>query len=106
MEAKKRNLLIMIAGAVIIISLAFAVFYFVQKAKAKDAEVAEIVEQMNFEKQQVEKEFTDMNQEFDGYTSNIHNDSLVKLQKSFDNYYRFERINKSLSQKSQNKIQS
>lgn len=79
MEAKKRNLFIMIAGSVIIIALAFAVFYFVRQAKAKDAEIAEIVEQMNFEKQQVEKEFTDMNQEFDGYTSNIHNDSLVKL---------------------------
>jgi hypothetical protein len=34
---------------------------------------------MNFEKQQVEKEFADLNAEFDGYTSNIHNDSLVKL---------------------------
>jgi len=79
MDAKKRNLIIMIAGALIIIGLAFTVFYFVRQAKQKEAEVAEIVEQMNFEKQQVEKEFTDMNQEFDGYTSNIHNDSLVKL---------------------------
>jgi len=79
MDAKKRNLIIMIAGALIIIGLAFAVFYFIRQAKQKEAEVAEIVEQMNFEKQQVEKEFTDMNQEFDGYTSNIHNDSLVKL---------------------------
>jgi len=34
---------------------------------------------MNFEKQQVEKEFTDLSMEFDGYTSNIQNDSLVKL---------------------------
>jgi hypothetical protein len=79
MDAKKRNLIIMIAAAVLIIALAFAVFYFVRQAKQKEAEVAEIVEQMNFEKQQVEKEFTDMNQQFDGYTSNIHNDSLVKL---------------------------
>jgi len=34
---------------------------------------------MNFEKQEVEKEFTDLNTEVDGYTSNIKNDSLVKL---------------------------
>jgi hypothetical protein len=79
MDSKKRNLIIMIGAALVIIVLAFAVFYFVRQAKQKEAEVAEIVEQMNFEKQQVEKEFTDMNQEFDGYTSNIHNDSLVKL---------------------------
>ena len=79
MDAKKRNLTIMIAGAFLIIVLAFAVFYFIRQAKQKEAEVAEIVEQMAFEKQQVEKEFTDMNQEFDGYSSNIHNDSLVKL---------------------------
>lgn len=79
MDPKKRNLYIMIAAALVIVVLAFAVFYFVRRANQKDAEVAEIVEQMNFEKQQVEKEFTDMNQEFDGYTSNIHNDSLVKL---------------------------
>jgi len=79
MDQKKRNLIIMIAGALIIAALAFAVFYFIRQANQKEAEVAEIVEQMNFEKQQIEKEFTDMNQEFDGYTTNIHNDSLVKL---------------------------
>ncbi|HEY6913958.1 MAG TPA: hypothetical protein VI413_04715 [Paludibacter sp.] len=79
MDQKKRNLIIMIAGALIIAALAFAVFYFIRQANQKEAEVTEIVEQMNFEKQQIEKEFTDMNQEFDGYTSNIHNDSLVKL---------------------------
>ncbi len=79
MDQKRKNLIIMIAGALIILALAFTVFYFIRQANQKEAEVAEIVEQMNFEKQQIEKEFTDMNQEFDGYTSNIHNDSLVKL---------------------------
>ncbi|MFT3751918.1 MAG: hypothetical protein QM800_03235 [Paludibacter sp.] len=79
MDQKRKNLIFMIAGAVIIAALAFAVFYFIRQANQKEAEVAEIVEQMNFEKQQIEKEFTDMNQEFDGYTSNIHNDSLIQL---------------------------
>lgn len=79
METKKKTLIILVSAALIIVALAFAVFYFVRQAKQKEAEVAEIVEQMTFEKQQVEKEFTDMNQEFDGYTSNIHNDSLVQL---------------------------
>jgi len=79
MDAKRRNLIIMIAGALVIFALAVAVFYFVRQARQKEAEVAEIAEQMDFEKKQIEKEFTDMNQGFDGYTSNIHNDSLIKL---------------------------
>jgi hypothetical protein len=79
MDHKKRNLTILITAALIIIALAFAVFYFVRQAKQKETEMSEMVEAMNFEKEQVEKEFKDMNSEFDGYTSNIHNDSLVQL---------------------------
>ena len=76
---KKRILTIITAATVIIIVLAFAVFYFVRRANQKEAEVAEIVEQMNFEKEQVQKEYSNLNQEFEGYTSTIKNDSLVKL---------------------------
>lgn len=76
---KKRILTIITAATVIIIVLAFAVFYFVRKANQKEAEVAEIVEQMKFEKEQVQKEYSNLNSEFEGYTSNIKNDSLVKL---------------------------
>ena len=50
-----------------------------RKASQKEAEVAEVVEMMNFEKEQVQKEYANLNQEFEGYTSNIKNDSLVKL---------------------------
>jgi len=76
---KKRILIITTTAAVIIIILAFAVFYFVRKANQKDVEVAEIVEQMKFEKEQVTKEYSNLNSEFQGYTSNIKNDSIVKL---------------------------
>ena len=38
-----------------------------------------MAEQMIFEKEQVQKEYANLNQEFDGYTTNIKNDSLVKL---------------------------
>jgi hypothetical protein len=76
---KKKILTIISAATAIIIILAFAVFYFVRKANQKEAEVAEIVEQMNFEKEQVQKEYSNLNQEFEGYTSTIKNDSLVKL---------------------------
>jgi len=76
---KRKNFIIITIATVIIIALGIAVVYFVRKANQKDTEMAEVVEQMNFEKQQVEKEYSNINQEFAGYTSNIRNDSLVKL---------------------------
>jgi len=76
---KRRNFLIITAASVIILILGFAVVYFMRKASQKEAEVAEVVEMMNFEKEQVQKEYANLNQEFEGYTSNIKNDSLVKL---------------------------
>jgi predicted transcriptional regulator len=76
---KKRILTIITTATVIIIVMAFAVFYFIRRANQKEAEVAEIVEQMNFEKEQVQKEYSNLNQEFEGYTTTIKNDSLVKL---------------------------
>ena len=76
---KKRILTIITAATVIIIVMAFAVFYFIRRANQKEAEVAEIVEQMNFEKEQVQKEYSNLNQEFEGYTTTIKNDSLVRL---------------------------
>ena len=76
---KRRNFLIITAASVIILILGFALVYFMRKASQKEAEVAEVVEMMNFEKEQVQKEYANLNQEFEGYTSNIKNDSLVKL---------------------------
>lgn len=79
MDPKKRNLILLSSGAAIIIVLVFTVFYFVRQAQQKEAEMAEITEQMSFEKEQLQKEYANMSHEFDGYTSNIHNDSLVQL---------------------------
>lgn len=78
-SAKKKNIIIISVAVVVIAILSFTVIYFVHQSKVKDAEMAEVVEMMNFEKQQVEKEFTDLNSEFGNYTSTIRNDSLVKL---------------------------
>ena len=78
-KVKRRNFIIITAVSVVIVALGFAVFYFMHKASQKEAEVAEVVQMMNFEKEQVQKEYANLNQEFDGYTSNIKNDSLVKL---------------------------
>ncbi len=78
-KIKRNNLIIIIVAAIVIIALAIAAFYFFRKATEKEKEMTEVVAMMNFEKEQVEKEFSDLNSEFDGYTTNIQNDSLVKL---------------------------
>ncbi len=78
-KVKRRNFIIITVVSLVIVTLGFAVFYFVRKANQKEAEVAEVIQMMNFEKEQVQKEYANLNQEFDGYTSNIKNDSLVKL---------------------------
>jgi hypothetical protein len=76
---KKSNIIIIITVAILLVILTVAVIYFVNKSNQKELEMAEMVEQMNFEKEQVEKEFSDMSIEFDGYASNIRNDSLIHL---------------------------
>ena len=78
-KVKRTNFIVITIVSVVIVVLGFAVFYFMRKASQKEAEVAEVVQMMNFEKEQVQKEYANLNQEFDGYTTNIKNDSLVKL---------------------------
>lgn len=76
---KRKNFIIITAVSVVIVILGFAMFYFMRKASQKEAEMTEVVQMMNFEKEQVQKEYANLNQEFDGITTNIKNDSLVKL---------------------------
>ncbi len=75
----KHSKKIIIALAAFVIVLLIVVFYFVNQNKAKDEEMAEVIEMMTYEKEKVEQEFQDLTFEFDGYTSNIRNDSLLKL---------------------------
>jgi hypothetical protein len=76
---KRRNFIIISVASAIILILGFTALYFMRKANQKEAEVAEVVDMMNFEKEQVQKEYSNLNEEFAGYTTNIKNDSLVKL---------------------------
>lgn len=75
----RKNYIIVIAVSVVIVALILLVVYLLNKTKEKENEIAQVVEMMQFEKDQVEREFRDMATEFDGYTSNIKNDSLFKL---------------------------
>lgn len=79
---KKTNLVLIIVGSVLIVALIAGLIYFMSKAKQKEAEIAEVVEMMNFEKEQVEQEFQDLTYEFAGYSANIKNDSIFQLLES------------------------
>jgi hypothetical protein len=75
----KKNNLILILLSVVVLLLIGTTIFFVQRNKQKDAEMAEIVEMMNFEKEQLEKDYSDLALEYDTYSSTIRNDSLVQL---------------------------
>jgi len=79
MEIKKSNIVILEILGAVILALIIVAIVLVNKSKQKDREMVEMIEVMNFEKEQVEKEFKDLSTEFDGYTSNLKNDSLIKL---------------------------
>ena len=69
-----RILVVVIAAALGVIS--FLVWMNFQQKN----EIKEIVEQMEFEKEQLEDEYEELAIQFDGYqTADIHNDSLVEL---------------------------
>jgi len=76
---KKNSLAILVGAAVVILLLIGAVIYFIHKSNEQEKQVQAAAEIVNMEKSQIEKEYTDLSTEFDGYTSTIKNDSLLKL---------------------------
>lgn len=64
----------------VIVSLVLIVLGLVWMNLQQKTEIQEIVEQMEFEKEQLEDEYEELAIQFDGYqTHDIHNDSLVEL---------------------------
>lgn len=76
---KNKFSLFLVLAIVLAVIMGVISLYFFRQVKVKEAEMNEMVEVMNFEKEQVEREFEELNYEFDGYTSNIKNDSIFKL---------------------------
>ncbi len=76
---KLSNKSLVILGSTVVILLTLGLMYSMfRNAQAKD-EMAEMVEVMNYEKEQLEDEFSDFATQFDGYATNINNDSLFTL---------------------------
>lgn len=73
----KNKYIALIVGIVV---LALCVCALVWMNLQQKTEIKEIVEQMEFEKEQLEEEYEELAIQFDGYqTPDIHNDSLVEL---------------------------
>ena len=73
-DPKKIFLVVLIAALVVISGLLLWINL------RQKTEIKEIVEQMEFEKEQLEDEYEELAVQFDGYqTPDIHNDSLVQL---------------------------
>ena len=75
---KTKNLIVIIL-VLVVLALAGIALYLYNDSKQKDAELTEVAEMMNLEKERVEDEYVDLTYQFDGYTSTIRNDSLLKL---------------------------
>ena len=63
----------------LILCLGAAAFFFWQKSKTAEAEMAEMVEQMTYEKEQLEAEYQDLSLEMEGFSYRTDNDSLLQL---------------------------
>lgn len=76
---KKQTIIIIVIGAVVILGLIAALVLSMRKTAKTETEMVEMVEMMNFEKEQLEDEYSDLAMQFDGYQINVGNDSLVQL---------------------------
>ena len=73
-----KKVVIIILTVVIALLIGVSI-YFIRQSSKSTREMNEIVEMMNFEKEQLEREYSDLSIEFNDYPVNIKNDSLVQL---------------------------
>lgn len=76
---QKKIFYILIPSLLIIIALAVALYFSFRKISEQKEGMKQVVELMNFEKQQLEEEYTDLSLEMEGYNGKIGNDSLLRL---------------------------
>ncbi len=73
----KKSILAIIIIVIILLAGAAAFLFWQNRQQATEME--EMVEQLTFEKEQLEEEYEDWAIQFDGYGKNIQNDSLAQL---------------------------
>ena len=81
---KKNNLILIISGVIVVLALAVALVFVLQKLHSSETEKNEIIEQMGYErefendKRQLEGDYVSLSQELQGFAIQINNDSILK----------------------------
>lgn len=75
----KKTIWLIIGCSAIILLLAAALFFMFHKMKTTEKEMGEMVEQMTYEKEQLEEEYSEVALEMEGFSYKTDNDSLLKL---------------------------
>ena len=74
---KSKNLIYIIL-ILLVVALIGVVLYLYNDARQKELELESVTEIMDQEKERVEEEYMDLTYQFDGYTTTVRNDSLLK----------------------------
>lgn len=73
-----KKVVIIILTVLIAILIGISI-YFIQQSRKVTREMSEFVDMMNFEKEQLEREYSDLSIEFGDYPVTVKNDSLIQL---------------------------
>ncbi len=76
---EKNNKLILIAGLAVIVALVIGLVFSMLRTKKAEENVKAMEEIAAFEKEEMEAEYENLAMQYDGYTSTLTNDSLVRL---------------------------
>ncbi|MBP7965251.1 MAG: hypothetical protein KAZ12_01260 [Paludibacteraceae bacterium] len=76
---KKDNTAWAFVGVLLILGALAVAFFFWQQTKKREMEMAEMVEMMTYEKEQLENEYNDLSLEMEGFSYKTNNDSILKL---------------------------
>lgn len=76
---KKDNTAWAFIGVLIILGALAVAFFFWQQTQKREVEMAEMVEMMTYEKEQLENEYNDLSLEMEGFSYKTNNDSILKL---------------------------
>lgn len=76
---KKNNGLVFAIVVLVVVLLGGAVAFLVVRLNGKEKEMSEMVEMMNYEKEKLEDEYSDMALEIEGFSMQVNNDSILTL---------------------------
>ena len=77
--SKGKKIALIVSITVVAVALCTTIIYLVNRVNTTETEMSEMVEMMNYEKEQLENEYSDMSLEIEGFSMQISNDSILDL---------------------------